>query len=364
MSEKPLYVTQSSLPPLEEIAVYMEEIWARKMLTNGGVCHQKLEQKLCEYLGVPYICLFSSGTAALLAALKVLDIKGEVITTPFSFVATSNALLWCNLTPVFVDVDPHTANIDPAKIEAAITPQTTAIMAVHCYGQACDVKAIEAIAKNHNLKVIYDAAHAFGVENAQGSILNAGDMAALSFHATKVFNTAEGGALVCHSAEMKARIDRYKNFGFTSESDIECAGFNGKMSEINAAMGLVQLNHIDKYIKKRSEADQYYRTQLESVAGIACLSFKNLKRYNYAYFPVRVTDEYSCSRDKLFEHLKQRQIFTRRYFYPCITQMTPYKMIAADVPVSKKLADQILCLPMFSDITIDDINRVIDVIKE
>lgn len=364
MNEEPLYVTQSSLPPLEELTAYMEKIWTRKMLTNGGVCHQELEQKLCEYLGVPHICLFSSGTAALLAALKVLDVKGEVITTPFSFVATSNALLWCNLTPVFVDVDPHTANIDPAKIEASITPQTTAIMAVHCYGQSCDVKAIEAIAKKHNLKVIYDAAHAFGVEDERGSILNAGDMAALSFHATKVFNTAEGGALVCHSAEMKARIDRYKNFGFTSESDIECAGFNGKMSEINAAMGLVQLNYIDEYINKRSEADQYYRAQLENVAGIECLSFENLKRYNYAYFPVRVMDEYSRSRDELFEHLKQQQIFTRRYFYPSITDMTPYKMIAADVPVSNRLADQILCLPMFSDIKIDDMKRVIEAIKE
>ena len=364
MSDAPIPVTRSSLPPLEEYIPLLEQLWASKQLTNGGTFHQQLEARLGEYLGVPHVSLFSSCTAALFAGLKILGLKGEVITTPFTFIATANALMWCDLKPVFVDIDPVTANIDPAAIEKAITPQTCAILAVHCYAQACDTKAIEEIAKKHNLKVIYDAAHAFGVEDANGSVLKAGDLSAISFHAAKVFNTAEGGALISHDAETKKRIDSFKNFGFTSETTVEGCGFNGKMSELSAALGIVQLGHIDRYIAARKKVDETYRRWLKDIPGIELFSFANTKRTNHSYFPIRITKEYKISRDELYEQLKAKNIFTRRYFHPIITDFTPYKHMQAHTPVAKHLATEILCLPMYEGLTGDEQSRIIDILKD
>jgi dTDP-4-amino-4,6-dideoxygalactose transaminase len=269
---KPIYVTQPNLPPLEEFLPYLEEIWKNKILTNGGPFHQQLEKALCEYLGVDQIALFTNGTIALVTALQALRIKGEVITTPYSFVATSHSLLWNGIKPVFVDIDPNTLNLDPAKIEAAITPQTTAIMPVHCYGHPCDVGAIQKIADNYNLKVIYDAAHAFGVKDGGGSVLRHGDLSVLSFHATKVFNTFEGGAIICPDAKTKTRIDQLKNFGYVGEVTVVAPGINGKMSEFNAALGLLQLKHIDQALVRRKAIDTAYRERLAGVEGIHCLN--------------------------------------------------------------------------------------------
>ena len=271
MKNKPIYVTQPYLPPLEEFIPYLQEIWNSKILTNNGPFHQQLEQALCEYLGVGHISLFTNGTIALVTALQALRVTGEVITTPYSFVATSHSLLWNGIKPVFVDIDPNTLNLDPAKIEAAITPQTTAIMPVHVYGHPCEVDAIQEIADKYNLKVIYDAAHAFGVQCHCGSLLNHGDLSVLSFHATKVFNTFEGGAIVCPDAKTKLRIDQLKNFGFVDEVTVAAPGINGKMSELNAAIGLLQLKHVDQAIEKRKAIDTHYRKLLNDVKGIRCL---------------------------------------------------------------------------------------------
>ncbi len=288
MRNEPIYVTQPYLPPLEEFIPYLQQIWDTKILTNCGPFHQQLEEALCEYLGVDHIALFTNGTLALVTALQALRITGEVITTPYSFVATSHSLLWNGIKPVFVDIDPNTLNLDPAKIEAAITTQTTAIMPVHCYGHPCDVEVIQKIADNYNLKVIYDAAHAFGVRDANGSILRHGDLSVLSFHATKVFNTFEGGAIVCPDAKTKIRIDQLKNFGLVDEVRVIAPGINGKMSEINAAFGMLQLKHIDKAFARRKEIDATYRERLEGVKGIRCVKDAREKVANYAYFPILV----------------------------------------------------------------------------
>lgn len=280
---KPIYVTQPYLPPLSDFIPYLEQIWETKILTNGGPFHQQLEQELCDYLGVKYISLFTNGTLALVTALQALRITGEVITTPYSFVATAHSLLWNGIKPVFVDIDPITLNLDPAKIEAAITPQTTAILPVHCYGHPCDIKAIEKIADNYNLKVIYDAAHAFGVKDAGGSILRYGDLSVLSFHATKVFNTFEGGAIISPDAKTKQRIDHLKNFGFVDEVTVVAPGINGKMSEINAAFGLLQLQHIDDVIERRKEVDAVYREALANINGITLIHQNNELYSNYSY---------------------------------------------------------------------------------
>jgi dTDP-4-amino-4,6-dideoxygalactose transaminase len=352
--KKPIYVTQPFLPPLEEFIPYLEKIWDSKVLTNSGQFHEKLEQALCEYLGVNYISLFSNGTIALITALQALDIKGQVITTPYSFVATSHSLLWNGLEPIFVDIDPKTLNLDPAKIEAAITEKTTAIMPVHCYGHPCDVDAIQKIADRHNLKIIYDAAHTFGVQCHCGSVLNHGNLSVLSFHATKVFNTFEGGAIVCHTAEMKRHIDQLKNFGFVDEISVSIAGINGKMSEINAAFGLLQLKHIDSALESRKKVDQIYRDLLREVKGIRCLDNSGEKVANYSYFPILVGDDYPLTRDELYQKLKDNNIFSRRYFFPLISQFPMYQCLhsadPSNLPVAIQAAKQVLCLPIYPEL--------------
>lgn len=363
---KNIYVTKPSLPPLEELIPYLREIWDSGMVTNGGPFHQRLEQELCEYLGVQYISLFTNATIALITALQALRISGEVITTPYSFVATSHALLWNGLKPVFVDIDPNTLNIDPYKIEQAITAQTTAILPVHCYGHPCDVDAIQKIADTHNLKVIYDAAHAFGVQCHCGSILNHGDLSVLSFHATKVFNTFEGGAIVCPDAKTKVRIDQLKNFGHFGETAVVAPGINGKMSEFNAALGLLQLKYVDQVIGRRKAIDSVYRERLSGVNGIRCLSDAGEKVSNYSYFPIMVGADYPISRDDLYQKLKDHGIHPRRYFYPLISEFPMYRGLPSayrdNLPESTIAAQQVLCLPIYPDLEmsmVDEITRFI-----
>lgn len=362
MNEKPIFVTQPHLPPLEEFVPYLEQLWKSKILTNGGPMHQELEQALCDYLGVEQIALFNNGTIALLTALQALRITGEVITTPYSFVATAHSLLWNGIKPVFVDIDPQTLNLDPSRIEAAITPQTTAIMPVHCYGNPCDVAAIEQIADNYNLKVIYDAAHAFGVEDGGGSILRHGDLSVLSFHATKVFNTFEGGAIVCPDAKTKQHINRLKNFGFVDEVTVVAPGINGKMSEINAAFGLLQLQHIDEAIARRREIDRLYRERLGNIEGISLLEQSGQRVANYSYFPILIEANYPVSRDALYERLKEHNIFARRYFYPLISQFPMYRGMPSaqpnNLPVASDISAKVLCLPIYPALSIEDIDRI------
>lgn len=368
MSKKNIYVTQPYLPPLEEFLPYLEEIWQNKILTNGGPFHQRLEKTLCEYLGVDHIALFTNGTIALVTALQALRITGEVITTPYSFVATSHSLLWNGIKPVFVDIDPNTLNIDPRKIEAAITPQTTAIMPVHCYGHPCDIKAIQKIADIYNLKVIYDAAHAFGVQDEGGSILRHGDLSVLSFHATKVFNTFEGGAIVCPNAETKQRIDYLKNFGFVDELTVVAPGINGKMSELNAAMGLLQLRHIPEILSRRKRIDQIYRRQLKDIKGIRCIQESGQAIANYSYFPILIDTDYPLTRDELYQKLKAQGIFSRRYFYPLISEFSMYRGLPSshrdNLPMATDAAYKVLCLPIYPDIDDNDLSRIIDLIKD
>jgi dTDP-4-amino-4,6-dideoxygalactose transaminase len=366
--EKPIYVTQPYLPPLEEFIPYLQKIWDNKILTNGGPFHQKLEAALCEYLGVKHISLFTNGTIALVTALQTLRITGEVITTPYSFVATAHSLLWNGIKPVFVDIDPITLNLDPDKIEAAITPQTTAIMPVHCYGQPCDVDTIQKIADNYNLKVIYDAAHAFGVTCHCGSVLNHGDLSVLSFHATKVFNTFEGGAIICPDAKTKLRIDQLKNFGFVDEVTVVAPGINGKMSEINAAIGLLQLKHIDEALARRAEIDAEYRARLAGTVGIECLPGTTGAGSNHSYFPILINDKHPLSRDALYEKLKARGVYARRYFYPLISDFPMYRGMPSaqrgNLPVATNAAAKVLCLPIYPNLQIHDQQRVIDIIQE
>lgn len=362
----PIYVTQPYMPPLEEFIPYLEKIWESKCLTNNGPFHQQLEQALCEHLGVKHLALFANGTLALITALQSLRINGEVITTPYSFVATAHSLLWNGIKPVFVDIDPVTLNLDPDKIEAAITPQTTAIMPVHCYGHPCDVERIQKIADNYNLKVIYDAAHAFGVQQQDGSILNHGDLSILSFHATKVFNTFEGGAIICHDAKTKQRIDHLKNFGFVDETTVVASGINGKMSEINAAFGLLQLKGINTALQQRKAIDARYRSALQGVKGVVCLPDKGESVSNYAYFPVLVQPDYPLSRDALYQKLKSKNIHTRRYFYPLISDFPMYRGMPsaahANLPVARKVAEQVICLPIYPALdmaAVDEISALV-----
>ncbi len=367
MNSAPIFVTQPYLPPLEEFIPYLEEIWSNKILTNCGPFHQKLEQALCDYLGVEYVALFSNGTLGLITALQSLRVTGEVITTPYSFVATAHSLLWHGNKPVFVDVEPDTLNLDPNKVEAAITPQTTAIMPVHCYGNPCDVLAIQKIADNYNLRVIYDACHAFGVEDTGGSILRHGDLSVLSFHATKVFNTFEGGAIVCPDAKTKQRIDHLKNFGFVDEVTVVAPGINGKMSEVNAAFGLLQLKHVDIVLRRRSEIDAQYRTGLADIGGIHCLPQTATKVRNYSYFPIMIEADYPLSRDALYKKLKDHGVNGRRYFYPLISDFPMYRSLPSaarsNLPVASAAADRVLCLPIYPALTTDDVFRVIDIIR-
>ncbi|SIO72490.1 dTDP-4-amino-4,6-dideoxygalactose transaminase [Burkholderia sp. GAS332] len=343
-------------------------IWDSKTLTNGGPFHQQLESALCDYLGVKHLSLFANGTLALVTALQELRITGGVISTPYSFVATAHSLLWNGIKPVFADIDARTLNLDPAKIEAAITPQTTAIMPVHCYGHPCDVEAIQEIANNYNLKVIYDAAHAFGVETGDGSVLQHGDLSVLSFHATKVFNTFEGGAIICADAKTKQRIDRLKNYGFVDETTVVATGINGKMSEINAAFGILQLQHIDVAFSLRKQVDTMYRGMLRNIPGAHCLEGVGETRSNYSYFPVLLDASYSISRDALYQKLKNENIHTRRYFYPLISDFPMYRGLPSahrdNLPVAADAAEKVLCLPIYPALSRENVERVVNIIAE
>ena len=367
MSKQPKFVTKPFLPPLEEFIPYMQKIWETKILTNEGPFHQDLERELCKYLGVKYLSLFCNGTIALITALQALRVTGEVITTPFSFVATSHSLIWNFSKPVFVDIDPKTLNMDPSRIESAITPQTTAIMPVHCYGNMCDVDTIKSIADTYNLKVIYDAAHAFGVKDEGGSILRHGDLSVLSFHATKVFNTFEGGAIVSHDAETKRRIDQLKNFGFVDEVTIEASGINGKMSEINSAMGLLQLKYIDDLIAQRQFIHNLYSDLFSSIKGVVIVTGKFGEAPNYSYFPILIKPDFPINRDQLYNRLKEHNIFTRRYFYPLISDFPIYAGLDSgrkeNLPVAKVAASNVLCLPIFPGLTEQEVQEIVNLIK-
>ena len=368
-NKKTITVTSPLLPPLEEFIPYIEEIWKSKWITNNGQFHRQLEAALAEYLGVKYVSLFTNGTLPLITALQALGIKGEVITTPYSFVATTHALWWNGIKPVFVDIDPETCNLDPEKIEAAITEKTTAIMPVHCYGVPCDTKKIQAIADKHGLKVIYDAAHAFGVQVKGESILKAGDMSTLSFHATKVFNTVEGGALVCHDAETKKQIDFLKNFGFNGETEVVAPGINSKMDEIRSAYGLLNLKQVDKAIEARHRVADYYRSVLRTVKGVKVFEDVAGVRHNYSYFPILINaEEYGMTRDELYFKMKEQNVLGRRYFYPLISTFDTYKSLessnTANLPVATRIADEVICLPMYYGLTNEDLERVLTVILE
>ena len=367
MNGKNIYVTQPFLPKLEEFIPFLEKIWDRKVLTNGGEFHQALEYELCKYLGVKYLSLFCNGTIALVTALQALGVKGEIITTPYSFVATTHSIWWNGLEPVFVDVDRTTMNIDPTKIEKAITPRTAAILPVHCYGQPCAVDAIQKIANDNNLRVIYDAAHAFGVKLHNNSVLNYGDLSVLSFHATKVFNTFEGGAIVCHDAKTKQKIDNLKNFGIVDETTVVATGINGKMSELNASFGLLQLRYVDQIIKRRTEIAQLYSEQLSGVSGIKCLEYSQGVVANYGYFPIKVTYEYPLSRDGLYNKLKKNSVYARRYFYPLISEFPTYCDLpsanADNLAVAHDLSSKVLCLPIYPDLGDKQILSVVKLIK-
>lgn len=366
MENKQITVTSPLLPDLIEFEKLLEDIWNRRWLTNNGYYHKELEKALAEYLGVEYISLFTNGTLPLITALQALDIRsGEVITTPYSFVATTHSIWWNGLTPVFVDVDPLTGNINPEKIEAAITEKTVAIMPVHVYGTPCDTDRIDEIAKKYNLKVIYDAAHAFGVTVNGKSILKEGDLSTLSFHATKVYNTVEGGALICHSAEMKDKIDHLKNFGFSNEVQVDAPGINSKMDEIRSAYGLLNLKQVDSAIESRRQTVGKYRNTLKNVKGIRFLDDVEGVHHNYSYFPVFIDEaEYGMSRDSLYEKMKQNNVLGRRYFYPLITEFEPYRnypsATAQNLPVAKKMAEQVICLPMYAFMEEQDVQKVID----
>lgn len=369
-------VTSPLLPPLEEFIPYLQQIWDSKWITNNGSFHQLLEKELANYLGVEYISLFTNGTLPLITAFQALGIhEGEVITTPYSFVATSHAIWWNGLKPVFVDIEEETCGIDPNKIEAAITPNTVAIMPVHCYGKPCKTAEIDAIAKKHNLKVIYDAAHAFGVSENGQSVLKAGDISTLSFHATKVYNTIEGGALICHSAEMKYHVDNLKNFGFRGETNVVAPGINSKMDEMRAAYGLLNLRQVDAAIEARKRVAKQYVDALQNVRGIKIFQpmvdalASNLSplasRLNYSYFPIFVDEEqYGISRDALYEQMKANNVLGRRYFYPLITDFSPYSVYPSaaksNLPMANKVADSVICLPMHDALSRDDVKRVLE----
>ena len=367
--EEPRSVTKPSLPFLESFLPYLEEIWRTARLTNGGPFHEQLEERLCEYLGVKHISLFANGTLALLTAMQALEVSGEVITTPYTFIATAHSLHWNQLTPVFVDVDDSTLNLDPSKIEEAITDRTQAIMPVHVYGQPCDVNAIEKIARRNNLRVVYDAAHAFGVRQDGKSILSAGDLSVVSFHATKVFNTFEGGAIISNDAQMKQKIDLLKNFGFRNEVAIVGTGINAKLNEIQAAFGLAQLKFIDKKFESRAKIAKEYECALAGLPGVSFLTKQSNTVYNNSYFPIFLdSDESPVSRDMLYESLRAKNIFARRYFYPLITTFPPYNQQFSKTgdyfPVATKASDEVLCLPIYPELNPEEQGVILDEIYE
>lgn len=360
-------VTSPLLPPLDDFVKELESIWAKKWITNNGEYHKRLESALCEYLGVPFISLFTNGTLPLLTAMQALRITGEVITTPYSFVATTHSIWWNGCKPVFVDVDPATGNMDPEKIEAAITPKTTAIMPVHVYGNPCDTARIQQIADTYGLKVIYDAAHAFGVEVNGESVLNAGDVSTLSFHATKVFNTIEGGAMVMHEEATKRRIDDLKNFGFHDEVTVVAPGINSKMDEIRSAYGLLNLRQVDSAIEARHQVAQKYREELRNVDGIRFFDDTSGVKHNYAYFPIFVNaEEYGMTRDDLYFKMKESGVLGRRYFYPLISEFATYRGLDSsnpkNLPNAHKMANSVICLPMHHELTQEDVERTISLI--
>ena len=369
MNKDIITVTSPLLPNLDEFTDSLKEIWESKWITNNGQFHQKLEAALAEYLKVPYVSLFTNGTLPLLTALQALRITGEVITTPYSFVATTHALWWNGIKPVFVDIDPSTGNIDPQKIEAAITPRTTAILPVHVYGKPCDTEAIQAIADKYGLKVIYDAAHAFGVEVNGESLLNAGDMSTLSFHATKVFNTIEGGAMVMHDEKTKQRIDYLKNFGFANEVEVVGPGINSKMDEIRSAYGLLNLKQVDAAIAARQKVAVAYREALRNVDGISFWDDMPGVRHNYSYFPIFVdAEKYGMTRDELYMKMKDQGVWGRRYFYPLISEFSTYRGLESsrpeNLPNAHMMADTVICLPMHHALTEAEIDKIIMVISK
>ncbi len=364
-----IYVSQPALPPLEEFIPYLRKIWGSKILTNNGAYHQQLELELCKYLGVKFISLFCNGTMALITALKALNLKGEIITSPYSFVGTSHALLWGDLQPVFVDIEPDFYTLDPEKIEDAITPLTSAILPVHVYGNPCKVKEIQKVADKHGLKVIYDACHTFGVKADSIPLLNFGDLSVMSFHATKVFTTFEGGAIICNDEDMKRQIDRMKNFGFVNQTSVIATGINAKMNELQAAMGLLQLQKIDTAIFKRKLIAELYRKKLRLVQGIRFLDDMPDTSHCYSYFPIFVNKEkYGISRDELFEKLKTFNIYCRRYFYPLISQLPMYRDLESaqpeNLPVAEKTTQEVICLPIYPDLQFEDIIRISEIVHQ
>jgi dTDP-4-amino-4,6-dideoxygalactose transaminase len=366
---EPIYVTQPTLPNLEEFIESLKDIWDSKWLTNNGKYHQELESALAEYLGVKYVSLFSNGTLALISALQVLRITGEVITTPYTFVATTHSLHWNGIKPVFADVDPLYGNLDPAKIEVAITPKTTAIVPVHVYGNPVNVEKIQKIADTYGLKVIYDAAHAFGINYKGQSILNFGDLSILSFHATKVYNTIEGGAIICHDEKTKKRIDYLKNFGFAGETIVIAPGINAKMNEVQAAFGLLQLKYLKENIRKRKEVADIYNRELEKINGIRVLKQNPDSDHNYPYYPIFVDEkEYGKTRDELYNYLKANDIYGRRYFYPLVSEFPMYKGLDSARPDNlthaHKIANQVICLPIYPDLNQREVLYIISVIKQ
>lgn len=367
MDNNIITVTSPLLPDLEEFHALLKDIWDRKWITNNGTFHKELEKALAEYLKVPYVSLFTNGTLPLITALQALRISGEVITTPYSFVATTHALWWNGIKPVFVDIEADSGCMDPNKIEAAITPKTTAIMPVHVYGRPCNISAIQQIADKYGLKVIYDAAHAFGVEQNGKSVLNAGDMSTLSFHATKVFNTVEGGAMIMHDAQTKQRVDYLKNFGFAGETEVVAPGINSKMDEIRSAYGLLNLRQVDTAIEARHQVAIRYREVLKDVEGITYWNDISGVRHNYSYFPIFVdAKEYGMTRDELYFKMKEQNVWGRRYFYPLISTFSTYRGLDSakpeNLPVATKMADEVICLPMHHALTEEDIERIINCI--
>ena len=367
MSVDSITVTSPLLPNLDDFQVLLKDIWGSKWVTNNGRFHARLENALCDYLGVEHLCLFTNGTLPLITALQALHLSGEVITTPYSFVATTHSLWWNGIKPVFVDIDPSNCCIDPERIEAAITPRTTAIMPVHCYGKPCDTARIQSIAEKYGLKVIYDAAHCFGVKVNGESILNYGDMSTLSFHATKVFNTAEGGALIVKDAEMKKRVDYLKNFGFAGETEVVAPGINSKMDEIRAAYGLLNLKLVDEAIEKRHQVAIRYREALRNVNGIRFFDDMPGVKHNNSYFPIFVNaEEYGMTRDDLYFKMKENGVLGRRYFYPLISTFSTYRGLPSaapeNLPVATRIANEVICLPMHHELNEDDLERILGLI--
>lgn len=364
-----VYVTVPFLPPLDEFIPYLRKIWEKKWLTNDGPFHREFEEKLAEFLGVKYVSLFANGTLALITALQALRVTGEVITTPYSFVATTHALSWNGIRPIFVDIEPDHCNLNPDKIEAAITPRTTAILPVHVYGNPCNVRRIQEIADVYGLNVIYDAAHAFGVKTNGESVLSFGDLSILSFHATKVFNTFEGGAIVCHDEKMKKRIDFLKNFGFADEVTVVGPGINAKMNEFQAALGLLQMKYFPEFIAQRKKIVTAYRDSLKDVRGITFIEEMPGVEHNYSYFPIFVDKaKFGRSRDELYEEMKRNGIYGRRYFYPLISQFPSYRGLEsarpANLPVAGRVADQVVCLPVYPGLLPPVQNRITALIRD